>query len=178
MKKLILSTFAVMLLLIASATAQPGFGRGMHKGMMGMKGINNLPGFRFYEMFQSDLKISDKQIDQMKAIDSKFNDEVIDLKAEAQHTGLKMKDEISKTDIDKNAILSNQDNLSNVKNKIAKRVMTYKIDLYNVLTKEQKGNSKTLRMKMMKEHHGSRKGMGKRNSDCNGPKMRSRGRMK
>ena len=58
--------------------------------------------------------------------------------------------------------------------------MTYKIDLYNVMTKEQKESSRTLRLKMMKEHRGSRKGMGmgKGNARGYGPKIRSNGMMK
>lgn len=184
MKKMILSTITVMLFFIASVTAQPGFGRGMqsgmhrgmqsgmhrgmqsgmhrgmHRGMIGDKAMNNLPGFKFYQMFKADLKLSDKQLEKMGTLDSKFNNDIIDLKAEAQHAGLKMKESTLKVDIDKNTVLSNMDQISNTKNKIAKRVMAYKIDLYNVLTSEQKENSKTLRINMMKERRGNCQGMG------------------
>jgi len=135
MKKITLITVLMMFAMLAASIAQPMQSRGFGKGM---KMMNKFPGYTFYDMNQKDLGLSADQLKKLKFIDDAFQKERIDMRAKIQHSALELKDEMDKTNINKDALLAKQDNVQKLKNDMQKKAMSYKVDLYNVLTDEQK----------------------------------------
>ncbi|MFH1052068.1 MAG: Spy/CpxP family protein refolding chaperone [bacterium] len=135
MKKLTLITVLAIFAMLTASIAQPMQGRGFGKGK---KLMGKIPGYNFYDMNQKDLGLNADQLKKLKSIDDSFQKERIDARAKIQHAGLELKNEADKTNINKDVLLSKQDNVQKLRNDMQKRAMSYKIDLYNVLTDEQR----------------------------------------
>jgi|GEM_PF-4239226 len=164
MKRLTLITAMMMLALITAGIAQPLCGKGMGKGMGQGKGMmGKVPGYNFYDMNQKELGLTADQLKKLKQIDDAFQKERIDGRAKCQHAGLEMKNEFSKGSINKDALLAKQDNIQKLRNDMQKRALTYKIDLYNVLTEDQKSKIDDIKRECI--HQG---GMGQGKGQCDG----------
>jgi len=102
MKKLTLITVLAIFAMLTASIAQPmcggGFGKG--KNMMG-----KIPGYFFYDMNQKDLGLNADQLKKLKLIDDSFQKERIDMRAKIQHSALDLKNEMDKTNINKDALL-------------------------------------------------------------------------
>ncbi|ROL60977.1 periplasmic heavy metal sensor [Bacteroidetes/Chlorobi group bacterium ChocPot_Mid] len=135
MKKITLMTLIAIFAIVNVGLAQPMQGRGFGKGNNSM---GKIPGYNFYEINQKDLGLSAEQLKKLKTIDDAFQKERIDMQAKIQHAALDMKNEAGKSNISKDALLSKQDNVQKLRNEMQKKALAYKIDLYNVLSDEQK----------------------------------------
>ena len=164
MKKLTLITILAIFAIFTSSIAQPMQGRGCSKGM---KMFNKIPGYNFYDNNQKELGLSADQLKKLKAIDDAFQNERIDIRAKIGHAALDMKGEFQKGNINKNDVLAKQDNMQKLRNEVQKRAMAYKIDLYNVLTDEQKAKIDDIRNNCA--NHGNMGGSGKGQCDGTGP---------
>ena len=169
MKKLALITIIALLLSASWADARQGRGKGMHQGD-GAAYMMKFPGFHFYEMFQTDLKLDDSQLKKMEDLDDAFQKERIDLQSKVKYAGLELKKELDQKNINKSEVLKKQEVVQSFKNNMMKRGMEYKLDLFNILTSEQKDKMQDVRKNRMKDGkcNGKGMGMGRGNGDCDG----------
>jgi Spy/CpxP family protein refolding chaperone len=149
MKKLsiigIIAIFAAVTVIIAQPMNSKGIGYG-NKGMM-----TNLPGYDFYEIYQSELGINNSQMEKLKNIYNTFLKERIDLQAKIRHSGLDLKNQLDNNSVNKEQALSKQDAVTKLRDQMQKKALTYKIDLNNVLTDEQKAKIDDIRIQCRKD---------------------------
>jgi Spy/CpxP family protein refolding chaperone len=169
MKKLALIAIIALLLSASWADARQGRGKGMNQGR-GSAYMMKYPGFHFYDMFQSDLKLDNSQIKKMQEIDDVFQKERIDLQSKVKYAGLDLKKELDQKNINKSEVLKKQELVQNLRNNMMKRGMEYKLDLYSILSSEQKTQLDEVRKNRMKDEKGQGrgKGMGRGNANCDG----------
>lgn len=165
MKKIAIITIVVILLAASWADARPGRGmNGGDKGALMMK----FPGLKFYQVNQDELKLDDEQLEKMEQIDESFQKEKIDLQSKIKYAGLELKKELDKTVFSKEEVLKRQETIQNLKNYIQKRALEYRLDIYNVLTEEQKINLDKVKKSCMKSGMGSGSGRGHNRGKCDG----------
>ena len=169
MKKLALIAIIALLLSASWADARQGRGKGMNQGS-GSDYMMKYPGFHFYDMFQSDLKLDDSQMKKMQEIDDIFQKDRIDLQSKVKYAGLELKKELDQKNINKSEVLKKQELVQNLRNNMMKRGMEYKLDLYSILSSEQKTQLDEVRKNRMKDGKGQGrgKGMGRGNANCDG----------
>lgn len=163
MKKLALLLTALFFTFsfIADAQLRSFWGKGFGPGNPQMF---KYPGYQFYQRFKVELSLTNEQLDKMEKIDDSFQKERIDLQSKLEFAQLELQKAIQK-DNSKDVILSKQDKVNDLKNQMQKIVLSYKLDLYNILTKEQKTKIDDLRAECRKNF---RQGRGK-GKGINGP---------
>lgn len=155
----LIAIFAIVNVGLAQPMQGMGFGKG--NNLMG-----KIPGYNFYEINQKDLGLSADQLKKLKTIDEAFQKERIDMQAKIQHAVLDMKNEAGKSNLSKDAMLAKQDNVQKLRNEMQKKALTYKIDLFSVLSDEQKAKIDDIQRNCAYQGNGG-KGYGSR--QCNGP---------
>lgn len=167
MKKLALITMIAILLTASWADAQPGRGNGMNKGGKAAY-MQKFPGFHFYDMYQDELKLDDSQMKKMEQLDDAFQKERIDMQAKMKYAGLELKKELDQKTINKAEILKKQEVIQNLKNAMQKKAMEYKIDLFNLLTDDQKDKMDDIKKSCRKDGRGQGMGRGQGKGNCDG----------
>jgi len=163
MKRLILLATALFLTFGLMADAQPrgrmGGGFGLHQTQM-----LKYPGYQFYQRFSNKLDLSNEQLTKMEKIDDDFQKARIDMQSKIELSEIEFR-KAMQNNSSKDDILAKQDKISNLRNQMQKMALSYKIDLYNLLTSDQKEKLDDLRAdlrKNMMEQRGSGFGKGMR----------------
>ena len=170
MKKLIFGTALILALAIVGLSAKGfsegggemgGRGHGM-KGMhgKGMKGMGmmgpQMPGGDFYDQFSDDLKLTDQQLEKIEQLQTNFESSQLDKKQELERLMLDMKNQM-KEDYDRAKIESLYKKAIDLKTDLQLKALTYKLDLVDVLTDEQREKMKEIMKDKMKKRMGKNK---------------------
>ena len=161
MKKLTILISAIIILSTYTMAAQGG-GRGYH-GMRGGHGQRHMqgtmiPGIQFYTRWAEDLKLDDKQLTKIKDINTKFQTEIIDLRADMQKKRLLVRNAFDKTEPNQSEIEAATKDLHASRDKIHSLNLKMKFEMRNVLSADQKNLIKTVQDKCRTEfrnYHGN-----------------------
>ncbi len=164
MKKLITLTVVAFLICVVSINAQMRpkmddkpvkrmdmncmMGKGhMDKDMRMMKYKKGIfLGYMFYQRVAEEIKLTDSQLQKIRDLDFKAKEELIDLKAKMQHLGLKMKQMMLDDNFNKQDLLSLNKKILQLKSQMEELNFKTKLEMYSVLTAEQRKNLKDLKM--------------------------------
>ena len=175
MKKLTILISAIIILSTYTMAAQGG-GRGYHgmrggHGQMNMRGGHGqmnmqgtmIPGIQFYTRWAEDLKLDDKQLTKIKDINTKFQTELIDLRADMQKKRLLVRTAFDKAEPNQSEIEAATKALHASRDKIHSLNLKMKFEMRNVLSTDQKVLIKTVQNKCRTEfrnYHGQGNGHG------------------
>ena len=183
MKKLTILISAIIILSTYTMAAQ-GCGRG-HNGMRGGHGQRHMqgkmiPGIQFYTRWAEDLKLEDKQLTKIKDINTKFQTEIIDLRADMQKKRLVVRNAFDKAELNQSEIEAATKALHASRDKIHSLNLKMKFEMRNVLSADQKAQIKTVqdkcRTEFRKNHgNGNYHGKGMNNGHGNGNRQGSMG---
>lgn len=84
------------------------------------------------------LNLTTEQKDKIGSFREKFQKTMIDLKADLQKTLVDKREVVRKGNIDRKVYLSLEDKISAIKTKMKSEIDNHKMDIYSVLTDEQK----------------------------------------
>ncbi len=141
-----------LVLIIASAFSFTAYAqRDMHRAKAG---------------FIKKLNLTDDQQDKMHALMEKHQKTMIDLKADLEKAVIDKRGLVRKGNIDRSKFLDAEDKITGIKNKISSERANHKMDIYELLTPEQKKKAEKMAQfffdrQKMRDHDGmGRRGMG------------------
>jgi Spy/CpxP family protein refolding chaperone len=146
MKKLNLSGIAIILFIVL-ISSQFGYGqmerRGMHQG-------------NHYKMMKEKLNLTDTQNEAVEELHFSHKREMIDLKADIEKKKLDMKELLSNGNYTRDDYLNKVKAISNAKEKMALVKANHRMDVYDLLTEEQRKTFDEMKGRMGNRRHTGR----------------------
>jgi Spy/CpxP family protein refolding chaperone len=125
--------FASTFLFTGDTVAQP-------KGSMKMDRQRFMDHDRFmnHERLIDQLNLTDEQKDKIETLRLQHKKEMVDLKAELEKREIELAEARNKDNISRNEVIPSVENINKIKNEIALKVANHRMDIYELLTDEQK----------------------------------------
>lgn len=102
--------------------------------------------------FIKKLNLTDEQKDKVHVFQEKHEKTMIDLKADLQKAVIDKREIVRKGNIDRKSFLDANDKIMNIKNKIGSEMANHKMDIYAILTPEQKQKAEKMAVFFFDNH--------------------------
>ena len=131
--------FASTLLLTSNTVAQPqGPDKMNHQRFMDQDKMMDHDRMMNHDRMMDQLNLTDEQKDKIEALRLQHKKEMVDLKAKLQKGEIALEEIRNKDSFTRNEIISAVENINKAKNDIALSMANHRMDIYDLLTAEQK----------------------------------------